>query len=275
MPILVGFILPAGLLSAMALKNLAQITEPDFWQAGFNSLMLSTIAAILTLLIGLFMGYAIRLNRGRSKLLHFLSLLARTGYAIPGTVLAIGIFIPFAFFDNLVDGILDSLIGWGPGLILSGTAFAIIYAYVVRFMAIGLGGVDSVLVKITYNMDDAARSLGYGPYQTLRRVHMPLIWGGIMSAALLVFVDCMKELSATILLRPFNFETMATAVYSLASDELLEESALGALSIVVAGILPVLLLSKTIRQSRPGKKTQRQQNAANLISSNDPPALAP
>ena len=136
-------------------------------------------------------------------------------------------------------------------------------------------GVDSVLVKITYSMDDAARSLGYDPYHTLRRVHMPLIWGGIMSAVLLVFVDCMKELSATILLCPFNFETMATAVYSLASDELLEESALGALSIVVAGILPVLLLSKTIRQSRPGKKIHSRKNTVHPVSGDDMSAIIP
>ena len=171
---------------------------------------------------------------------------------MPGAVLAIGVLIPFANFDNAFDAFMKSHFGISTGLLLSGTATAIIFAYTVRFLAVGFGGVETALLKVTPNMDDAARTLGRRPLGVLRHVHLPMIRGGILGGAILVFVDSMKELPATLILRPFNFDTLATYVYQYASDELLEECALGALTIVLAGILPVILLSKAVRTSRPG-----------------------
>ncbi|MBT7486359.1 MAG: ABC transporter permease subunit, partial [Rhodospirillales bacterium] len=173
-------------------------------------------------------------------------------YAVPGAVLAIGVIIPTAWLDNTIDATMKGLFGIPTGLILSGTIVAVTIGYVVRFLALSFGTVEASLAKVTHNMDGAARTLGHGPAQTFIKVHMPLIRGSILTAAILVFVDTMKELPMTIILRPFNFQTLATFVHQYASDELLEESALAALIIVAAGILPVILLSRTIGRSRPG-----------------------
>jgi len=136
------------------------------------------------------------------------------------------------------------------GLLFSGTVFAILFAYVVRFLAIALGSVDSSLAKVTPAMDMAARTLGHGPMATFFRVHLPLIRGGVLIGVLVVFVDCMKELPATLILRPFNFDTLATYVYQFASDELIEQASLGALGIVLAGLIPVVVLSRVISGTR-------------------------
>ena len=140
--------------------------------------------------------------------------------------------------------------GISTGLLLSGTVAAIIFAYVVRFLAVAHGSIESSLGKITPTMDMASRSLGYNTWQTLFKVHLPLIRGGILTGALIVFVDCMKELPATLILRPFNFDTLATYLYQFASDEMIEESALGALLIVLVGLVPVILLSRSISAAR-------------------------
>ena len=170
----------------------------------------------------------------------------------PGAVLAVGAVIPLAWFDNTLDGFMRSAFGISTGLILSGTVIAVIVGYVVRFLALSFGTMEAGLAKVTPSMDDAARSLGHGPLQVLRKIHVPMVRGSLLAASLLVFVDCMKELPMTLLLRPFNFETLATFVYQFASDEMLEEAALAALTIVVVGIGPVILLSAAIRRSRPG-----------------------
>ncbi|WP_156494852.1 iron ABC transporter permease, partial [Oleiphilus sp. HI0128] len=170
------------------------------------------------------------------------------GYAIPGAVLAIGIIIPFAAFDNTLDGLMREHFDFSTGLILSGTAFAIVFSYSVRFLAVSSGSVESSLSKVTPSMDMASRSLGHNYLSTLFKVHLPIIKRGALTGMLVVFVDCLKELPATLILRPFNFETLATQVYQFASDELLEQSALSALIIVAVGILPVILLDKSISQ---------------------------
>ncbi len=145
---------------------------------------------------------------------------------------------------------MEQLFGISTGLLLSGTAFAVVFAYVVRFLAVSVGSVESSLNKVTQSMDMASRSLGHKPLSTLTKVHLPLIKGGILTAALVVFVDCMKELPATLILRPFNYDTLATYVYQFASDEMLEECSLAALLIVLVGIIPVILLSRTISSTR-------------------------
>jgi iron(III) transport system permease protein len=152
-----------------------------------------------------------------------------------------------------VDAFMRATFGISTGLLLSGTAFAVVMGYVVRFLVLSFGTVEAGLAKVTRNMDDAARSLGHGPLVVLRRVHLPMLRSSMLTAGLLVFVDCMKELPMTLLLRPFNYETLSTFVYQFAKDELLEDAALGALTIVAVGIGPVILLTRAIRHSRPGQ----------------------
>jgi iron(III) transport system permease protein len=165
-------------------------------------------------------------------------------------VLAIGVIIPFATIDNSLDAFMRQQFGISTGLLLSGTVFALIFAYTVRFLAVAYGSVDASMKKISPHMDDAARSLGHSSASILTRIHLPLMKSGVLTAALVVFVDCMKELPATLVLRPFNFDTLATHVYQFASDELIGEAALGSLLIVLVGLAPVILLTSTIDRSR-------------------------
>ncbi|MEQ9491561.1 MAG: iron ABC transporter permease [Alphaproteobacteria bacterium] len=251
-PIVFGFVLPAAILAGYAIDHFQESWSGDYLIYVRNSLLLSSTAAGMAVMIGLFLAYAVRLNGG--PMLRMAVRLSSVGYAVPGAVLAVGVLVPFAALDNSVDAAMRESFGISTGLILSGTAFAVIFAYVVRFLAVAYGGIDASLGKVTKSMDDASRILGHGPLSTLKLVHLPLIRGGILGGAVLVFVDSMKELPATLILRPFNFDTLATHVYQFASDELLAESALGALTIVAAGVLPVILLSRAIRTARPGHR---------------------
>lgn len=251
LPVFLGFVLPAGVLARYALTFYEDTLSADFLTHAANSLTLATATALLAVAIGVFLAYGVRLSGGR--VIRAVTRLANVGYAVPGAVLAIGIVIPLGLFDNAVDGLSRTLFGIPTGLLLSGTIAGLVYGYLARFLALSYGTMESSLGKITPNMDGAARTLGHGPGATLRRVHFPLMRGSILTAALLVFVDCMKELPLTLIMRPFNYDTLATFVYQYASDELLEESALGALSIVAAGILPVIMLSITVVRSRPGQ----------------------
>lgn len=245
LPLVLGFVVPAVRLGFFALRGFGAYWTPDFIQLSLNSLLLSASAALVTVALGLLLAYGKRLYPSRS--LNTSVGLAKLGYAMPGTVLALGVMIPLAAFDNGIDAALRASIGVSTGLILSGTLFALIFAYSVRFLAVATGALESSLAKVTPAMDRAARSLGHSHLQTLRRVHLPLIRPGLLTAALVVFVDCMKELPATLILRPFNFDTLATHVYQFASDEKLEASALGALLIVLVGLGPVILLSRSVR----------------------------
>ena len=175
---------------------------------------------------------------------------ASIGYAIPGTVIAVGVIIPFAWLDGRIDAFMQSSFGISSGLILSGTIVAVMFAYVVRFLAISLQTVESGLEKIKPSMDDAARSLGCLPRETLFKIHIPLMKSSTLTALMIVFVDVMKELPATLILRPFDFNTLAVRAFELASDERLADSSTAALTIVIVGLLPVIYLSKTISHSR-------------------------
>ncbi|MCP5420514.1 MAG: iron ABC transporter permease [Gammaproteobacteria bacterium] len=248
LPLVAGFVVPATVLTHYALNNLTTPWDAEFEIYARNSLLLSASAALLAVLIGIFLAYSRRLHK-RAVLLAAVRL-ASLGYALPGAVLAIGVIIPFAAFDNRVDAWMREHFDVSTGLLLSGTVFAVIFAYVVRFLALSLGAIQASLSKVTSNMDMAARALGHGPASTLARVHLPLIRGGVLTAALVVFVDCMKELPATLILRPFNFDTLATYVFQFASDELLAECALAALLIVASGLIPVFLLSRTLSRTR-------------------------
>ena len=246
-PIALGFLVPGAVLVSFAVSGAGQA---GFLGVVANSLMLAALAAALAVLAGLFMAYGLRLGAG--PVLRLATQFASVGYAVPGAVLAVGVIVPFAWFDNTLDRLLRDSFGLSTGLLLSGTLVALTFAYVVRFLALSLGTVEAGLGKVTASMDQAARTLGHGPLGTLYRVHLPMIRASLLTAGLLVFVDVMKELPMTLLLRPFNFHTLATRVYEFAADELLEEAALPALAIVAAGIIPVVLLSLAIRRARPG-----------------------
>lgn len=244
LPVVLGFIIPAAVLLDYAIRYFDVSWTPEFRTIAVNSLMLSSIAACAAVILGIFLTYNARINK--SELLNLCKRLASTSYALPGAVLAVGVIVPFTLFENTLDQWSRRTFDVSTGQILTGSIFVLVFAYAVRFMAVALGAVESSLEKITPSMDMAARSLGDKPRRMLWRVHIPLMRSGIITALLVVFVDCMKELPATLLLRPFNFDTLATYVYQYASDELLEESALAALMIVATGLIPVLILSLTL-----------------------------
>jgi iron(III) transport system permease protein len=216
----------------------------------WNSLMLASLAALFALLLALLLGYGKRLRPSWPMLIAVR--VAGMGYAVPGTVIAVGVVLPFAWLDNRIDAWMSAQLGISTGLLLSGTLFALIFAYLVRFLSVSLQTVEAGLGKIRGSMDDAARSLGYRPMEVLGRIHVPIMRGSLLTAVLLVFVDVLKELPATLILRPFNFNTLAVRAFELASDERLADSASAALTIVAAGIVPVILLSRSIARSRPG-----------------------
>ena len=247
-PLVFGFIIPGATLGYYAWEYFDVSWNPDFIQNTFNSLFLSSAAALTTLIIGVTLAYSRRLHNTRG--MQILMRLSSLGYAMPGAVLAVGVIVPLAGFDNWLDSLMRDYLGVSTGLLLSGTAFALIFAYTVRFLAVSAGSVESALQKITPSMDMASRSLGHPPGKTLINVHLPMLRGTLVTAALVVFVDCMKELPATLILRPFNYETLATYVYQFASDEQLYHSALPALIIVVAGIIPIILMNRSISNSR-------------------------
>ena len=195
--------------------------------------------------------YGARVSRSAGP--RYVAKLAQLGYAAPGAVLAVGVLFPFAALDTAVADAVEGATGWDPGLILTGSAAAVVFAYVVRFSAIAIGSVDGAFGRVTPSMEMAARALGETRSGALRRVHLPLIRGSVLSAALLIFVDSAKELPATLILRPFDFDTLATRVYGAASLENIREAGPPALAIVLVGLAPVILLMRSLRRSRPGE----------------------
>ena len=173
------------------------------------------------------------------------------GYTFPGPVVALGVLLPFAWFDRTIDAWMQDAFGISTGYLLSGTLFILVFAYLVRFLALAYGTVESGFGRITSEMEDASRSLGKNTWQTLKRVHVPLLRGSMLTAGLLVFVDVMKELPATLMLQPFNFSTLATRAYGYATEELLREASLWCLTIVVVGLFPIIFLNRQLRESAP------------------------
>lgn len=243
-----GFLLPAMQLLSWSIHVADAVIDAHFMRLLFNSLSLAATTALLALLLALVMAYAQRLYPG--KLVSGAVRMAGMGYAVPGAVIAVGVMIPFAWLDNSLDSWARNNLDFSTGLILSGTLVAVTFAYLTRFLAVSLQAVDSGLSRITLSMDEAGRSFGLRPLQILGRIHIPMLSASLITALLLVFVDVLKELPATLILRPFNFNTLAVRAYELASDERLAEAAPAALAIVVAGIIPVILLSKTITRTR-------------------------
>ena len=216
-----------------------------------NTVAVSAVATLVAVVLGLVVAYAARLDRGFLGKAVFRA--AGLGYALPGTVLAIGLLVPLAGLDNAVDGLARAAFGVSTGLLLSGSAAALVYAYVARFLAISAGGIEAGLEKLPRSLDHSARTLGETAGGVLRHVHLPLIRPALGAAAILVFVDCMKELPATLLLRPLNFETLSTALYGEAARGTYEDGAVAALAIVLVGLVPVIVLA---RLSRPAAALQ-------------------
>ncbi|MBL4807123.1 MAG: iron ABC transporter permease, partial [Rhodobacteraceae bacterium] len=242
LPFLLGFVLPISVITSHALAHLSVWQDASLWRAAGNTLFLGITAAVVTVTGALFMVYGVR--RSPFRLPKVLMPVTAIGYAAPGAVLAIGVLIPMAAFDNILADIVEDRFGVDIGLLVTGSAAAIIFAYVVRFFAIPQGAIDAALGRVTPSMEMASRSLGRNSWQTLWAVHVPLIRGSVLVAGLLVFVDAVKELPATLILRPFNFDTLATRVYGHASLENLGEAAPAALLVTLAGLLPVILLAK-------------------------------
>jgi len=248
LPLVFGFLLPAGLLLRMAIGEGGAGIGGHFLQLVLNSLTLAAITSALLVALALVMVYHARLYPG------FLSVnlnrLVGLGYAVPGLVIAVGVLIPLAYFDNALDAWMRSSFGVATGLLLTGSVAALVFGYIVRFFSVALQTTEASLGRVRPSMDDAARNLGCGPIESLLRIHVPIVARGLFTAALLVFVDVMKELPATLVMRPFNFDTLATQVYILAHDERLAEAATPALAIVAAGLIPLILISRNIARAR-------------------------
>jgi len=245
-----GFGVPVGELISIASKRMWMgAAVPGLISAGMNTLILGGIGAASCVIIGLVT--ARRLNRGTSdNKSRTLLRMATLGYAVPGTVLALGLLAPLGMVDGWINSALRTLTGWGPGLVLSGTFFALIYAYTIRFLTISHSNLDTAIKKRGNSILDAAQVLGAHGWRLLFKIELPSLTPAIFAAATLVFVEIVKELPATLLLRPIGVETLATLVYSKASAELFDAAAIPALMIVGAGLVPVILASRLSQQKR-------------------------
>ncbi|PTV97358.1 iron(III) transport system permease protein [Rhodobacter aestuarii] len=253
LPVVLGFGAPLFWLLSEAVGRIGEAgISPQLWAEMRATLGLAAAATAAVLAGGMVVAFAARLWPGGTT--ATLGRLASLGYAMPGTVVALGVLVPVAGLDRMIDQGAQMLLGFGTGLVLIGSGAALVYAYVVRFLAMSVGGIDSGFAQIPRALDHAARSLGDGPGASLRHVHLPLLRPALVAAALLVFVDTMKELPATLLLRPLGVETLATHLYSEAARGTYEDGAIAALAIVAAGILPVIALARIGRRNGAGRR---------------------
>ena len=257
LPPFLGLFLPGSQLILWLMETYATHIDREFLSLAWNSVSLAAITAALAVAFALILAYGVRLRP--SIIGRFANRLASMGYAIPGSVIAVGVLVPFSWADNMLDDWARDQFGISTGLLLSGTLVALVFAYLVRFLAVSLNTVEASMAKVTPNMDAAGRSLGKSALQVVLQVHSPIMRGSLLTAALLVFVDVLKELPATLIMRPFNFNTLAVRAFELASDEQLRESAAASLTIIGVAILPVILLSLSIAHSRPGKSQDRSR----------------
>lgn len=248
-----GFAIPAFSLIAGAVEHAEALGGREFYLDVWHSVSLAALAAMVAVIIALCLAYAERLHR--SRITRVAARVAGLGYAIPGAVLAVGILLPLTEADRAIDAMVKSVFGVSTGLLLTGSAAALLAAYTIRFLAVALNTVEAGLARITPSMESAARTLGVRPGRTLRLVHAPMMAGSLFTAAILVFVDVMKELPATYIMRPFDYDTLAVRAYQYAADERLAQAALPSLAIVVFALAPVLLLSRAIARSRPGSSS--------------------
>jgi len=242
--LLLAFLLPFGILISYAIGYFEQSWDGRFWQLSLNSLSLALITSLICCLIALLLMFVRRISPRPSDVLP--SRLASTGYALPGTVLAIGVLVPLTMLDFTINDLADLLGLNGPGLILTGSVVALIFAFCVRFVAIAIGSVESSYKRISPSLDMVSLTMGQSPRQLLQRVHLPLLGKGLFAGALLVFIESMKELPAALLLRPIGFENLATYVFQFVSDEKLEHGALAAIVIVLVGLVPLIYLNRSL-----------------------------
>ena len=242
--LLLAFLLPFGILISYAIGYFEQSWDGRFWQLSLNSLSLALITSLICCLIALLLMFVRRISPRPSDALP--SRLASTGYALPGTVLAIGVLVPLTMLDFAINDLADLLGLDGPGLILTGSVVALIFAFCVRFVAIAIGSVESSYKRISPSLDMVSLTMGQSPRQLLQRVHLPLLGKGLFAGALLVFIESMKELPAALLLRPIGFENLATYVFQFVSDEKLEHGALAAIVIVLVGLVPLIYLNRSL-----------------------------
>ena len=242
LPVGFGFIIPAAQLSVWAAQTYGASMNRQFLELAWHSVELALLASALALGAALALAYARRLQPG--PLTYAANRLLSLGYAVPGTVIAIGVLLPFTWLDRQLAKWAGALLDVDPGLALSGTIAILVFAYLTRFLAVSLNTVEAGLEKIRPAMDEASRSAGVGGFGLLRRVHGPMMRSSLLAAALLVFVEVLKELPATLILRPFNYNTLAVRVFELANDERLAAASLPALTIVLVGIIPVMILNR-------------------------------
>lgn len=247
-PLALGFLLPAGRLAAWSVPTWRGGADATFGALAGTSFLLAALTALLAVAAALVIAYAARLGLGPVG--RAARRIAGLGYAVPGSVVAVGALLPLAWIDHRIDDFARSVFGVSTGLIVTGGIAALVFAYLVRFLAVSMNAVDAAFVRVTGHIDDAARTLGAAPARVLGRIHLPMLRGGLLTATLLVFVDTMKELPATLILRPFDVNTLAVRAYELASDERLADAATPALAIVAVGLVPVVLLSRAVTRGR-------------------------
>lgn len=258
LPILLGFLLPAGILFLLAVEGAGVTNFVRFMGWTSNTILLGLITAGIAVAAAFVIRFSMRVDAG--AFMRGLGRVAGLGYAVPGSVIAVGILIPLIAADRTLAGWLTELTGERTGLLLTGTVFGLVYAYLVRFMSVALQSVGSGYARLPDSLDDAARSLGAGPRELMARIHWPLMRTSLMTAGLLVMVDVMKELPATLIIRPFNFDTLAVVAHNFAADERLAEAALPALTIALVGLIPVIILSRMI--ARPPRRTAGERDGA-------------
>jgi iron(III) transport system permease protein len=255
LPVLLGFIVPVLILLRLHMSGGDPFFGERFLVYARNSFVVGLLAASLTVAAAFLLAYTLRLVT--QPMVRGAVRFAALGYAVPGTVIAVGVLMPLGLFDNAIDRAMRDAFGISTGLLLSGTLVALLFAYMVRFLAVATGAIESGFHKVSPRYDDVARTLGTKPFAIVRKVHLPLLRRAALTAFIVVFVDVLKELPATLIVRPFNFDTLAVRVYQLASDERLAQASTGALAIVALGLLPVILLTRMIAQDRRAMVARR------------------
>lgn len=249
-PVLFGFAIPVSQLLVWAVQHMDPLGWSSYIGLVLNTVSVAAITAVIATTLALVMLYAQRIHKTRIN--SALKTIVGLGYAVPGIVIAVGTLIPLALFDNALDTVLRNWFGISSGLLLSGTLVALILAYLVRFLTVSINSLEPGFGHIPQTLDMASRTLGDRPLGVLKRVHFPLLKPSLISALLIVFVETMKELPATLILRPFNFNTLAVRAYELASDERLPEAAMASLTIVLVGLIPVIFLTRLMAKDKTG-----------------------
>jgi iron(III) transport system permease protein len=243
--LLIAFVIPIVVLLNYAITYFDKAWDSAFFSYAWQSLKVAGIVCLITIFLSVLVVFYQRVAKQTYPLIP--GRLASTGYALPGTVLAIAVLLPLTFLESKINSVLAPF-DMNIGLLLSGSIFTIIIAYVVRFYAIAHGAIESSFLRISPSLDMASQSMGKSEGQTLRLIHLPLLRRGLLTAALLVFIECMKELPAALLLRPFGFESLATHVFQYVSDEQLELASISALFIVIVGFIPLYLINRSMEQ---------------------------